>query len=57
MGDDGALEGTKQTMCLLSITSARIPTLRKAIIGILASRLVWDKGKDNILYCWASIIM
>ena len=58
MGDAHAPKnGAKHGMRLLSVEFTPIPTLRKAIIGILALRLVGDKGGEKLLYYWEPIIM
>ncbi|KAH9291921.1 hypothetical protein KI387_042891, partial [Taxus chinensis] len=56
MGDAAISTGSKKGVRVRSIPSLPIPVFRQAIMGILASRLIGDKGGDTLLYCWAPII-
>ena len=56
MGDVAISTGPKKGVRVRSIPSLPIPVFQQAIMGILASRMIGDKGGDTLLYCWAPII-
>ncbi|KAH9300805.1 hypothetical protein KI387_012388 [Taxus chinensis] len=56
MGDAVISTGSKKGVRVRSIPSLPIPLIHQAIMGILASRLIGDKGGDTLLYCWSPII-
>ncbi|KAH9290197.1 hypothetical protein KI387_034314 [Taxus chinensis] len=56
MGDAVVSTGLKKGVKVHSIPGLPIPLICQAIMGILASRLIRDKGGDTLLYCWAPII-